>query len=151
MGLFRASGFPAGLIVQPQQYSAGLNPRGGLSQNDLEEVRRFYPPIRAGTSFPKLKPYRSQSLSVAPAEQRNFVIEPTETRRYTISTFGQSDTVMVLFEDRNGDMKYVAGDDDSGRDRNARIAEWLTAGKKYVLRIRLYLNYSSGDTAVMLW
>jgi hypothetical protein len=142
--------FPAGLILQPPQYSAGLRPAGGLSQLDIAEVRRFYPPIR-NTGYPKLEPFHSQLLSIGRGEQRNFTIEPPETREYTIGTFGRSDTVIVLFEDRDGDLKYLDGDDDSGFDRNARITEWLEAGKRYVLRVRLYLNWATGDTAVMLW
>ncbi len=58
---------------------------------------------------------------------------------------------MVLFEEDGSDLKYVSGDDDSGTSLNARIVEWLESGKRYVLRIRLYLNWASGDTAVMLW
>ncbi|MEG4593619.1 hypothetical protein QUA86_14705 [Microcoleus sp. F6_B6] len=45
---------------------------------------------------------------------------------------------MVLFEDRSVDLKYVAGDDDSGTDLNAQINVRLDRGRRYVLRIRLY-------------
>ena len=143
-------GFPAGLIEKPDQYRNGLIPELGLSERDIEQVRRFYPPLD-DKSYPELKPFQSQPLSLAPAEQKNFVINPAGTREYSIQTFGRSDTVMVLFEDQNGDLKYVAGDDDSGTSLNARISTRLYQGRKYVLRIRLYLNYASGDTAVMMW
>ena len=57
---------------------------------------------------------------------------------------------MVLFEDVNGALRYRAGDDDSGEDRNASFRVKLFKEKEYVLRIRL--NYSqSGETAVMMW
>ncbi len=46
---------------------------------------------------------------------------------------------------------FLAGDDDSGYDRNARIRVQVYRGRKYVLRIRLYLNYAAGATAVMMW
>ncbi|MEG4504960.1 hypothetical protein QUA81_12255 [Microcoleus sp. F6_B4] len=49
-----------------------------------------------------------------------------------------TNTVMVLFEDRSVDLKYVAGDDDSGTDLNAQINVRLDRGRRYVLRIRLY-------------
>jgi hypothetical protein len=143
-------GFPAGLIQQPAQYHNGLRPHGGLSPLDLDEVRKFYPPIR-NTTYPKLEPLQSQTLSIAAGEQRNFLIEPTESRQYTIGTFGMSDTVMVLFEQRGDDLVYLDGDDDSGTSLNARVVEWLESGKRYVLRIRLYMNWSTGDTAIMLW
>jgi Matrixin len=142
--------FPAGLILQPERYRNGLTPHGGLSPEDTSEVKRFYPPI-ANTNYPALEPFRSQFLSLQPAGQKDFVITPAESRLFTIGTFGNSDTVMVLFEDDGSDLKFVAGDDDSGFGRNARISKWLQATKRYVLRIRLYLNYASGDSAIMLW
>lgn len=58
---------------------------------------------------------------------------------------------MVLFEDRSGDYQYVARDDDSGWNRNARLQVRLYAGRRYVLRIRLYYQWASGEMAVMLW
>ncbi len=143
-------GFPSGLIIRPEQYHNGLSPAGGLSARDTELVRFFYPPLES-TTFPELKPFQSESLELAPAEQKDFSIRPTQTRWYTIQTFGGSDTVVVLFEDRDGDLKYVQGDDDSGTERNARIEVRLESGRRYVLRIRLYLNYAGGETAVMLW
>ena len=79
------------------------------------------------------------------------MILPSETRDYKIQTFGQSDTVMVLFEDQEGDLKFVDGDDDSGTDLNSSISTRLYQGRKYILRIRLYSNFGSGDAAVMLW
>jgi hypothetical protein len=141
--------FAAGLIDQPAQYRNGLSPSGGLSERDIQQVRFFYPPLD-GSSYTELKPFHSEVLSLAPAEQKNFVVNPSATRNYTIQTFGKSDTVMVLFEDQNGDLKYVAGDDDSGTDLNARINVRLYQGRRYVLRIRLYSNFSTGETSVML-
>jgi len=58
---------------------------------------------------------------------------------------------MVLFEDHSGDLKYVAGDDDSGTDLNAQIKVRLYKGRRYVLRIRLYSNLAGGEASVMLW
>jgi hypothetical protein len=142
--------FPSGLILKPEQYrTSGIRPGLGLSQHDIAQARLFYPPLE--DIYPALKPFQSEPLTLAPAEQKNFRVQPDATRTYTIQTFGNSDTVMVLFEDQNGDLRYVAGDDDSGQDRNARIRVRLYQGRKYVLRIRLYLNYSAGATAVMMW
>ena len=88
---------------------------------------------------------------MAPGQQKDFTIIPTATREYTIQTFGSSDTVIVLFEDVNGDFQYVAGDDDSGWNRNAQLRLRLHAGRKYVLRIRLYYQWAGADTAVLLY
>jgi hypothetical protein len=59
--------------------------------------------------------------------------------------------VIVLFEDVDGELRYVAGDDDSGEDRNALLRVKLFRGRTYVLRIRLYSSWESGETAVMHW
>ncbi|WP_013322331.1 M12 family metallopeptidase [Gloeothece verrucosa] len=142
--------FAAGLIDRPEQYRNGLNPAGGLSERDLQQAKFFYPPLDE-SSYPELKASHSEVLSLAPAEQKNFVINPPATQSYTIQTFGKSDTVMVLFEDINGDLKYVDGDDDSGTDTNAQINVRLYKGRRYVLRIRLYSNFSTGETSVMFW
>ena len=143
-------GFPAGLIVMPEQYRGGLRPELGLSSQDIAEVRRFYPPLDDTRNL-KLEPFKIEFLALAPGEQKNFTIEPRSTDEYTIQTFGRSDTVMVLFEEIDGQLRYVDGDDDSGSSLNARISTRLRAGRRYVLRIRLYLNYASGDSAVMMW
>jgi hypothetical protein len=141
--------FPPGLIDLPEQYRNGLTPTGGLSELDIRQARLFYPPLEE-SSYPELKPFHSELLSLAPAEQKNFVINPPATRDYTIQTFGQSDTVMVLFEDQNGDLKYVDGDDDSGTDLNATLNVRLYQDRQYVLRIRLYSNFSGSEISVML-
>ena len=69
---------------------------------------------------------------------------------YEIRTFGASDTVIVLFED-DGELRYLAGDDDSGQAFNARLQVKLLKGRKYVLRVRLYHENRAGETAVMMW
>lgn len=142
--------FAAGLIVRPEKYQNGLRPDLGLSEHDIAEVRRFYPVIHDDKN-PPLEPFKVEFLSLEPAAQKNFTIQPETTDEYTIQTFGRSDTVMVLFEDIDGELTYVKGDDDSGTSLNARITTRLRKGRRYVLRVRLYLNYASGDTAVMMW
>ncbi len=143
-------GIAPGLILQPEEHRGGIRPALGLSAQDMAQVRLFYPPSGRG-KLATLKPFQSEDLDLEPAEQKNFVIQPEATRDYNIMTFGSSDSVMVLFEDRDGDLHYVKGDDDSGTNRNAYIRQKLQAGKKYVLRIRLYMNWASGKMAVMMW
>ena len=143
--------FAAGLIAQPEQYRNGLRPEPGLSPGDVEIVKQFYPDVPAAAIFPELRPYESQKLALAPGEQKDFNILPTETRDYDIQTFGKSDAVMVLFEEENRKHRYVAGDDDSGHERNANLKVRLVRGRKYQLRVRLYFRESVGDTGVMIW
>lgn len=142
--------FEPGLIKEPAQYRQGLTPAGGLSARDVTWAKTFYPPLDAKKDT-QLEPFKSVQLRLADGEQRNFVIEPSATRYYQIQTFGISDTVIVLFEDQGGELRYKAGDDDSGTDTNAYLRVRLTKGRHYVLRIRLYYSDRPGETAVMLW
>ncbi len=142
--------FGSGLIVEPAQYRNGLRPEDGLSEADIAEVRKFYPPIDA-RRYKKLNDLEVEHLDVAPGEQKDFVIVPERTDDFTIQTFGRSDAVMVLFEDVDGDHQFLAGDDDSGTNLNASITARLVKGRRYILRIRLFTNWATGRTAVMMW
>jgi hypothetical protein len=143
--------FPPGLVLQPQEYrDNGIRPPGTISSVDEQEVLKWYPPQEPeGPTL--LEPFQSVPLSLSPGQQADFRIEPRASRRYSIGTFGASDVVMVLFEDVDGELRYVAGDDDSGEDRNALLRAKLFRGRTYVVRIRLYYAWESGDTAVMHW
>jgi Astacin (Peptidase family M12A) len=143
--------FEAGLILQPEQYRAGLQPAGGLSARDKEWVRTFYPPLRPA-DHADLQLLQAQRLSISPGQQRNFLLKPDVTRNYEIRTFGASDTVMVLFlREANGRDAYLTADDDSGESRNAYLRRRLLRGRVYVLRVRLYYASASGETSVMWW
>ncbi len=143
--------FPAGLIVTPPEYqNQPLIPAPGLSNIDINEVQKFYPE-ETGQPIPELKPYLSQLIQVAPGKQLDFVIKPQVSRKYTMQTFGDMDTVLVLFEDVDGEPGYISGDDDSGTNLNAQIEIRLMRGRTYYLRLRLYYAYASGQGAVMLW
>jgi hypothetical protein len=142
--------FRAGLIVEPSEYSGGVRPPGTLSELDKQYALRWYPSLGPAEP-PMLAPFRSVPLSLKPAEQANFTLSPPGTRKYTFSTFGVSDTVMVLFENVGGQQRYVTGDDDSGQDRNSLFRAKLFQGRQYVLRVRLYYAWESGQTAVMYW
>ena len=45
----------------------------------------------------------------------------------------------------------MQGNDDSGTDLNAKITTKLQKGHKYLLRVKLYWQDRSGETAVMVW
>lgn len=141
--------FPAGLIVQPAQYHEGLIPAGGLSATDKDWVKRFYPPLP--DVLQKLEPFQTRTLSLKPGEQADFRLEPSASRTYQIGTFGTADSVLVLFEDVNGELRYVAGDDDSGQQRNTSISAKLFQGRNYVVRVRIYWTGGSGQAAIMYW
>jgi hypothetical protein len=143
--------FPQGLVLRPEQYrDSGIRPPGTLSAIDRDEVLTWYPPLGPAQP-PLLKPFQSVPLSVAAGQQVDFRIEPDSSRRYSIGSFGASDVVLVLFEEVKEHLRYRAGDDDSGEDRNALIRTKLFRGRTYVLRVRLYYAWESGETAVMHW
>ena len=143
--------FGKGLIRKPEQYfNTGLTPAGGLSAKDEAWVKTLYPPMDADQDV-ELKVAQSVLLQISAGEQRNFTIAPQETRYYTFQTFGASDSVLVLFEDDHGHLRYRTGDDDSGEDTNAYFRVKLIKGRRYVLRVRLYYSDRPGQTAVMMW
>lgn len=143
--------FDGKLIKKPAKFkTTGIKPAPGLSDRDKTWVKTFYPPIK-DSHLRKLVPFKSTELLLAESEQANFLIEPASSGDYQMRTFGSSDAVMVLFEDDNGDYRYMAGDDDSADDRNAQLTARLVEGRRYILRIRVVWSGSVGRTAVMLW
>ncbi|CAL9373832.1 hypothetical protein SUDANB174_06747 [Streptomyces sp. enrichment culture] len=140
--------FPSGLILEPEHYRSGLHPPGTLSAADKEFALRWYPPT--GRPGP-LVPFRSVPLGLGPGEQADFRVDPPETREYTVGTFGDSDAVVVVFEERDGVPRYFAGQDDGGTPRNATIRARFVKGRRYVVRVRLYSSWGAGETAVMYW
>ena len=142
--------FEAGLIKEPAEFRSGINPAGGLSAKDKEFVKKFYPPI-AASDIVNLKLSQSAPLNIAPGEQKNFRFKPSSSRKYKIETFGQMDTVMVLFEKTSEEEIYLAGDDDSGTDFNSKIHQRLIKGREYIIRIRLYYSGTEGTGSVMVF
>jgi hypothetical protein len=140
--------FEAGLIKEPARYATGLTPPATISALDKQWALKWYPPLGPAAP-PALTPFQSVPLSLKAGEQANFTITPPSSRSYKISTFGAADTVLVLFEQTSAGLKYLAGDDDSGSDRNAEITVKLLQGRTYVARLRLYYAGASGTTAIM--
>lgn len=140
--------FEPGMILEPEEFRNGLRPEGGLSERDKLWVKSFYPPLQRN-DFVELNPFESHMLDLKSGEQRNFLIEPQSTRYYDMRTFGESDVVMVLNEDLDGEERYLTADDDSGNDENAHIRIKLFRGDRYILKVRMY--YAPGDVSLMLW
>jgi hypothetical protein len=140
--------FEPGLIDEPEQYDQnGLTPPGTLSAADKQWALKWYPPQQA--ALPILQPFQAAALDLAAGQQVDFAIKPTASRKYAIETKGASDTLLVLFEEVNGAPRFLAGDDDSGQDRNAMIAYKLFQGRSYIARLRLYYPGASGKTSLM--
>ena len=143
--------FGPGLIVEPAAYRAGLQPRGGLSAADKAWIVESYPGAGPANVVPTLEVGLSQKLAIKAGETRVFDFTPRRTRTYSIATFGSADTLMVLFEVRTAGNVQIAGDDDSGTDRNAKIDMRLISGRRYQIGIRLYYAQMAAETAVMVW
>ena len=141
--------FERGLIDEPEQYDQnGLTPPGTLSNADKAWVAKWYP---AGAAQPNIiEAFQSVAVELAAGQQVDFVFRPVATRRYTIATRGASDTLLALFEEINGEPRYVTADDDSGEDRNASINHKFFAGRTYHVRLRLYYPGRSGVTSLII-
>jgi len=139
--------FKAGLILEPEKYRNGLTPAGGLSDWDIVWIKTFYPVIEGGE---ELKVGIPVQLSLRSGEQKDFFFTPEETRTYDMGTEGESDTVMVLFEERNKKRKQLEANDDSAEDFNSHISRKLTKGKRYIISIRLYSEWE-GSSTVKVW
>lgn len=139
--------FEPGLIDEPEQYDVnGLTPPATLSAADKEWAVKWYPKLNA--TLPTLQPFQTVTAELAAGQQIDYTIKPAASRKYTIQTKGASDTLLTLFEDINGEPRFLAGDDDSGEDRNASVAYKLFQGRSYIVRLRLYYPGLSGKTSL---
>ena len=84
---------PSGMLNHVGVHSPGVD--GFLA-------RRFALQTNLGALLDALADKLAQVLAIAAGEQRNFSVMPKFTREYDFGTFGESDTVMVLFEEANG-------------------------------------------------
>ena len=140
--------FEPGLIAAPPPYDVkGITPPGTLSPEDKQWALQWYPALPK--TLPALHPFKPAVLSLAAGKQADYAIKPEESRKYTVETKGGTDATLVLFENVNGTPRYLAGDDDSGDERNAAINYKLFAGRDYIARLRLNHPGQSGKVSLM--
>ena len=128
--------FGAGLVMAPAKYKVGIFPPGILSANDIKGIKAFYPSEKIN-SIKKILPHLSNPIKANSGEQNDFLFTATATQKYTFQTKGEQDTVMVIFEKGKKENDYLAGDDDSGLEKNAKIVLPLVKGRKYLINIRV--------------
>lgn len=141
--------FDAGLIREPSEYRAGISPPGNLSARDRSWVKSFYPPID-DDALQDLVVGRPEILPETPGLQLDVRFAAPATRSYDFGTFGDSDTLLVVFERDNGELRFLASDEDSGERRNARVSVRLRKAREYVLRVRVKFA-GQGAPFVMVW
>ena len=140
--------FEPSLIDEPEKYDInGLFPPGTISSADKEWALKWHPAMQP--TLTTLQPFQTVGADLGAGQQVDFAIKPTASRKYTIDTKGASDTLLVLFEVVNDEPRFLAGDDDSGEDRNASIAHKLFKDRTYIVRLRLYYPGQSGKTSLM--
>jgi hypothetical protein len=125
------------------------NPFAGIKWHEQAVYASLAAPPNNWDHDTTLQPFQSVAVDLAAGQQFDALIKPASSRAYTIETKGGSDTLLVLFEDINGEPRYLAADDDSGQDRNARITYKLFKGRSYIARLRLYYPGASGKTSLM--
>ncbi len=114
-------------------------------------VSRSTEHIIHGRSEPQLRVNEAVTAALAAGGQVDYVIRVDETRSYTVGTFGAADTLLTIFEEVDGEPRFVAGDDDSGTDRTATLTYRLRPGRTYYVRMRMVYNGASGTVTVMYW
>ena len=147
--------FPAGLITTPVAYQGGIYPPGAISPMDRTWATTWYPTTsqqRGGRrAEPQLRVSEAVTADLAVGEQIDYVIRVDDTRQYTIASFGAADTMLGLFEDVDGESRFLAGDDDSGTDRTANITARLRPGRTYHVRLRVVYKGIRGTITIMYW
>ncbi len=142
--------FRPGLVLQPKPYDTkGIFPPGTLSAKDINGVKSVYPLIKQ-TSFIKLTPNKSEAIIAKSGQQSDFIFTPPSTKKYTFQTVGELDTVMVISEQSETENYYLAGDDDSGFEKNAKIKLSLIKGRNYLINVRVVFAPSEQNGSIIV-
>ena len=136
--------FEVGLIAAPQHYrDFGIPENTSLSSNDIAWVRRFFPPLAAAV---EVKAGDTVQIASASGAQTNFALMADKSGEFMLKTSGPADTLIVLNEEKDGQLMQVAASDDSGSPQNAEIRIALQPGRRYLAQVRT--NYADPGSAV---
>jgi Astacin (Peptidase family M12A) len=144
--------FGPGMVSAPSPFDVdGINPPGDrLSEMDVAWTRRFYPPI-GEAELHSIKIGQSEAIQLEDGEQITFKFAPAISRQYEVRTFGDCDTVLVVFALDDDGSEYLLGKDDSGKNENAHIKLRLLKDKTYHINIRMLYRNPDSIASVMLW
>lgn len=142
--------FGPGLVLQPEAYRNGIYPPGVLSTTDIKGVTSFYPPIKA-TAITPLQLLVSEPIKAIAGEQSDYLFTAPTTRKYTFQIVGAMDAVMVVSEKLKNEQHYLAGDDDSGVNKNATITLPLAKERDYLIQIRVMFAENEKSGALIVY
>lgn len=77
-------------------------------------------------------PLTVESIDVGPRENRDFGSPIDQSRGYASQTIGPVDTVMVLLNEVDGELRFGDGEDDNGTSLDARIESRRRPGLRKV-------------------
>jgi len=140
--------FQASLIAAPPPYNQqGIGENLALSPQDEAWALRFYPSLGAPSRIGVMELRR---LSATSGDQCDFLFEPDATRSYTVRTIGAADSKIVVFVERDGEPRHLAGADDSGTPANAEVTEKLVKGERYIVRVRTHFAGPAGGAGLVI-
>jgi hypothetical protein len=140
--------FKPGLITSPKPYDkTGIGENVSFSAGDKEWARRFYPGDAAAVA---IAPLQLERLDALAGQQRDYVFEPMATREFTVRTVGDSDSKIVIFEERDGEPRHFAAADDSGLEANAAIVAKFVKGRRYIIRVRVHYIMSPDGVGLLV-
>jgi len=103
--------------------SSANSSKKGTCIISVNPVSISYVPVSAGNTY---------SLSLSAGQHRWYKFTPTESRAYTFTTTGSTDTYGELHQGST----VLTADDNSGDGNNFLIVRPLTAGTQYYIKIR---------------
>lgn len=143
--------FQANMIDAPSPYSnEGVPASYDFSAKDRAWASRFYPPV-ALSDIAELSLGETVPLAEMVGEQADFLFRPTDTREYSLQTFGEADrkiAIAHILDDGSSEMLKVR--DDSATDSNAQIVRELVAGQIYRISARTHFAPSPGANTIMM-
>lgn len=141
--------FEKGLILEPKKYRAGIFPPGKLSKHDITRVKRCYPLVKQ-SAYKTIRHNKSVSYSAKSGSQLDFIFTAPHTNRFTFETRGKFDTVIVVYELDGKEKYYMAGDDDSGFDKNSKVQLPLVKGRNYLVNIKVTYAPAGGKGELVI-
>ncbi|MCB9033347.1 MAG: hypothetical protein H6553_05885 [Chitinophagales bacterium] len=143
--------FDAGLILEPSELNrTGIAINWDLSTNDKEWVKATYPGKKE-EELQDVKAYQPSFVTAPAGEQSTFIFKPEYSSKYQISTHGNMDSVMVVFQEVGSGVEYLSGDDNSGTPNGSTIELRLLKGVTYRIAVRVMFRERTDNTMLLIY